>query len=123
MAQSATIRIEWDQSSLRQVDAAIVDYGERVMTAVRAVADYFRPVLEDYARQNASWTDRTGNARQTLHAWVDEVARDIVELWLGHGMDYGLWLEVRWGGRYAIVWPTIEQHLGQVAQMLREIFA
>lgn len=118
----ATIRIEWDEGSLRQMDEALVAYGERVIEAVKAVAKYFEPVLEEYARQNAPWTDRTGNARQTLHAWSDELANDIVELWIGHGMEYGLWLEVRWGGRYAIVWPAIEQHLAPIAQMLQRIF-
>lgn len=118
----AEIRIEWDEGSLRQIDETLVAYGDRVIEAVKAVAKYFEPVLEEYARQNAPWTDRTGNARQTLHAWSDELANDIVELWIGHGMEYGLWLEVRWGGRYAIVWPTIEQHLAPVAQMLQRIF-
>lgn len=118
----ATIKIEWDAGSLNKVDERLVAYGGKVIEAVKAVADYFKPVLEDYARQNAPWTDRTGNARQTLHAWTDELANDVVELWLGHGMEYGLWLEVRWGGRYAIIWPTIEQHLAPIAQMLQGIF-
>ena len=119
----ATIRIEWDASSLRQMDEALVAYGGKVIEAVKAVAEYFERPLEGYARENASWTDRTGNARQTLHSWHDVLANDIVELGLSHGMDYGLWLEVRWGGRYAIIWPTIEQHLAPISQMLQGIFA
>lgn len=121
MTKSARITIEW--TGLAEMDAALVRYGNAVIEAVEAVAVYFEPILEGYAKEEASWTDRTSNARQTLHSWHEVLARDVVELWLGHGMEYGKYLEQRWGGRYAIIWPTIEAHLDAIARMLQDIFA
>ncbi len=97
-------------------------YGNKVIEAVNAVLNYFQPIFEEYAKTNASWTDRTGNARQTLHAEVQQLSKDAVALYLAHGMDYGIWLEVRWGGRFAIIWPTIQAHLQDIFNMLQGIF-
>lgn len=121
MTKSVTISIEW--TGLQEMDAALVRYGNAVIAAVEAVAAYFEPVFDAYAKEEASWKDRTGNARQTLHTWSKTLADDVVELWLGHGMEYGKYLERRWGGRYAIIWTTIEAHLDAIARMLQDIFA
>ena len=68
----------------------------------------FAERLQQYARENAPWEDRTTDARQGLTASVDQ-SDDNIELTLAHTVDYGIWLEIRWGGRYAIIIPTIEQ--------------
>lgn len=60
-----------------------------------------------YARPNAPWNDVTGAARQGLHAEVIAEDRNYMAA-LVHGVDYGIWLEVRWNGRYAIILPTQE---------------
>lgn len=97
-------------------------YKLRVRYAVLQVALYFQGVFENYAKEYAPWTDRTANARQSLHAFVEELADDAVRLYLAHGMDYGVYLETKYQGRYAILWPTIQAHLGQIRQMLNQIF-
>ena len=98
-------------------------YAGQVLEAILAVAEYFEPVLESYAKHNAPWTDRTGNARQTLNTVTEALAEEIVALYLQHGMDYGKWLEIRWAGRYAIIWATIEAHLDEIGSMLRRMFS
>lgn len=98
------------------------EYARRVKFAVRQVAMYFQAVFEAYAKTNAPWTDRTANARQSLHAWTEELAGDTVRLWLSHGVQYGIYLETRYAGRYAIIWPTINRHLPQIREMLQGIF-
>lgn len=53
----------------------------------------------------APWTDRTGLARKGLRA----VARDTggsITLTLYHSMAYGIFLELKNGGRYAILIPV-----------------
>lgn len=65
------------------------------------------PEVESYMKINAPWTDRTSNARNGLAARAyDE--NDEVGIVLFHQVDYGIWLETRFGGRYAIIDPTIE---------------
>lgn len=107
----------------KEVKANMVLFGEKVKQAVRKVAEYWAPILERYAKENAAWTDRTGNARQTLHAFIEELSEDTVKLWLSHGMDYGVSLETKYGGKYAIIWSTIERHLPKIRKMLKEIFS
>lgn len=97
-------------------------YGNKVIEAVNQVAAYFAPVLETYAKQHGSWTDRTGNLRQSLHAWVEEFSKDCVILYLSHGMWYSIFIESKYSGRYAIIWPTIQAHLEAIMKMLRGIF-
>lgn len=98
------------------------EYNNRVIWAVKQVAQYWAAVLESYAKEKAPWTDRTGNARQSLHAYVEELSQDTVRLYLSHGVEYGLWLEVKHASRWGIVWATIQRHLPAIQQMLQEIF-
>ncbi len=112
--------VKW--SGERQVVARLAVYEKKVLEAVRGVADYFAPVVEAYAKDHAPWKDETGNARQALHGFVEELGRDVVALYLAHGMDYGIFLERRWAGKYAIILPTLQAHYGEVAKMLEGIF-
>lgn len=63
--------------------------------------------VEAYAKANAIWSDRTGQARAGLRAWADHY-ENVVSVTLSHGVDYGYWLEVIQNGRFAIIRPTIE---------------
>lgn len=60
-------------------------------------------------RDNAPWTDRTGNARNGLKAEHQKQEMRWHQLTLSHSVPYGIWLEVRWSGRYAILNPTLEK--------------
>jgi len=64
--------------------------------------------IQQYARDNAPWEDQTGDARAGLTAGV-EIDGNECSISLQHTVSYGIWLEIRWGGRYAIIIPTIEQ--------------
>lgn len=102
----------------------IVKYGERVLTAVYAVAVFFAQLVQNEMRQNAPWTDRTGNARSGLFSQAERAARDVVEIYLSHGhsIEYGEWLEFSRGGKYAIIMPTIERNLATLEKMLDDLF-
>lgn len=118
---SFTVRIEWE--GVEEMATNIQAYGDAVVRAVGQVADYFAPVMEAYAKEHAPWRDRSGNARQTLNAFVEDLSEEVVAIYLAHGMDYGKYLELRNQSRYAIVWPTIEAHLGEIEGMLRSVFS
>jgi len=129
---------------------AIEAYGKTVLAAVHAVAVYNGQAMQNDARRNAPWQDRTGNARSGLFFAVDGFglppvvgqARvsagadtggeatvtesggpDRLIIILGHTMFYGKYLETSNGARYAIVMSTIEGHLPQLEQMLQGLFA
>lgn len=114
-------RIEW--SGIDGMVRALALYRRRILFAIEQVANYWAAVFESYAKQNAPWTDRTSNARQSLHTFIQKLSNDSVELYLSHGVKYGIYLETRYAGRYEIIMPTIRRHLPQIRQMLQRIFA
>ena len=134
---------KWVVSPSQQLIPAIEKYGENVLVAVQAVANYWGQFVQDEARQEASWEDRTANARGGLFFAVDgfgldtltgtvtpdskaqmsDVAvesgdKDTLIIALGHTVFYGKYLELSNGGRYAVVMSTIEKNLPKLERML-----
>lgn len=68
--------------------------------------------VEEYARSNAPWSDRSGEARRGLTAEAETQGQQL-RIVLYHTVEYGIWLETRWNGQYAIIVPTIE-HMGPI---------
>lgn len=95
----------------------------RTDNAVGGVMEYWDSKIEAYMRINAPWTDRTGNARSGLFAkagherfkrhWID----------LGHRMPYGIWLEIRFAGKYAIVFPSLVLFGPKIMKTMNKLFA
>lgn len=106
-----------------ELAAAIDRYGAQVLTAVTAVAQYIATQMQNAAQQNAPWTDRTGNARTGIFGTAErDAAQAIVTIYLSHGtvIDYGQYLELANGGRYAVIMRTIEGHLPALNSMLQD---
>lgn len=87
---------------------------------LKIIGEFYSDRARAYAQQNAPWQDQTGNARQLLDSQsrVDSHSMEIV---VYHGVPYGIWLEVRWSGRYAIIIPTIETIGPEVMGALRSV--
>jgi hypothetical protein len=99
--------IAWQ--GLADISNNIERYVDGVKQSVQDAAEDLKNEMVQWAQTNATWEDRTGNARRGIQGvvvWDDE---DHFTIMLGHGKDifYGIWLEVRWGGRYAIILPTV----------------
>lgn len=78
----------------------------KVQRGMVAAAQYCAPLAEQYMRQNATWTDQTGAARNGLRAKVVTQPKRVA-LVLYHSVPYGVFLEVRWSGKYAIIEPAM----------------
>lgn len=100
MAGSADIKWEGD------LTARINNMGPKVKRGMVAAANYVAPQAEAFMKSEAPWTDRTGAARNGLGAQV-EVSGNKVAIILYHSVPYGVFLEVRWGGKYAIIEKTM----------------
>ncbi len=101
----------------------IEEYGDKTLVAIQAVAEYMSQKIEDYAKVNAPWADRTGNARNLLRGEVDRIAEDMVVIYLIQGVTYGKYLELCHGGKYAIVMKSLEAHYHEAMAMLRRLLA
>lgn len=102
---------------LREMAAKTAALPEVIEGGVAAVLAYHEPQVSSYAKTYAPWNDQTGNARNGLDAKVyrDGSKQGIV---LFHQVAYGIWLEVRWDGRYATIVPTI---LNQGPEVMRSL--
>jgi hypothetical protein len=94
----------------------------KMRAAVVVAATKIAPDAESWMKSNAPWTDQTGNARNGLRARAEHSARSS-KVVLSHSVPYGIWLEVRWSGRYAVIGPAIERFAPQfMALAARLIF-
>lgn len=94
-------------------------FDAEVQESIRAVLEYWGARAVTEMRMNASWTDRTSNARNGLASSV-YVGDTDATLVLFHTMNYGIWLEVRWSGRYAIIGPTLNDVGPKALEMVRD---
>ena len=99
-------RVVWNRDPA-DLGRAVSEYGEKLV--FHALVEYLKqqaPLILAQMQREASWQDRTGDARRELKATV-EVNGAQVSLYLAHGAPWGKWLELAHGGRYAIIGPTI----------------
>lgn len=97
-------------------------WGDKLIEMLRAVVGSYRQLIENYAKEHAPWTDRTGHARQSLVATADveQGAGGFTgTLTLASGADYGIWLELAHGGRFAIIMQTLQQFEGEIMQTIQ----
>lgn len=118
--RGGSLALVWTDRPTRLADA-VDEYARNVADAVFDLVEMFQADLVSAAQEDASWTDRTANARQGLSSAVTR-SGDTIELVLFHLMEYGIWLEVAHDGTYAIIMPTIDRMapvlLAQVDQLL-----
>ena len=119
-----TTGFEWDIDPERAFSDGMSRWERAVHDAVFKIAQFYAPQIESWMKQNAIWTDRTSNARQTLWAVADQNGRTIV-IEFGYGVFYGKYLEFKnkrqmvtitpgqWqeyssAGKYAIIAPALD---------------
>ena len=105
----------------RKLQANIDSLNDRGNRAVAAAFEYQAPKSEARMKISASWTDRTGNARSGLFARPRHAAT-LHELLLSHGVSYGIYLETRFSGRYAIVRPEILKAGEDLMRIISKLF-
>lgn len=74
--------------------------------------------MENFAKANAPWHDRTGNARRTLAGFASRDAETVAVGVCGN-MPYSPRLETGFHGRYAILVPTVESYLDTILDRVR----
>jgi hypothetical protein len=99
--------ITWDNPPSTAVPEMFEAYRATLNRALWLLALSYAPQIEAWMKQNAAWTDRTSNARQTLWAEAFDFT-DVVVLAFGHGVDYGVFLELANAGRYSIIFPALD---------------
>lgn len=139
---SSPLRFHWKRPP-RELAAKVEKYGEKILLALYAVAANWGASIQNAARSNARWEDRTGNARSGLFFAVDGFGMPTITgtikadaslktdtatvsgskhrliITLGHTVFYGKFLELN--GKYAVVMSTIESNLGRLESMVQRL--
>lgn len=76
--------------------------------------------MESYAKQHRQWTDRTGHARQRLQGWVEKSINKTM-IYIGHGVDYGVYLEQAHEKRYEILNPTVNACSNEILKSYKDL--
>lgn len=79
----------------------------RMERGITAATAFHATRAQSYARANAPWVDRTSNARNGLFAKAEKSGSKY-RIVVSHSVPYGVWLEVRFSGRYQIIRPTVD---------------
>lgn len=74
------------------LSAKSTDYINRKLAGTHMILLNFSGIIKTEAKRNATWTDRTSHARQSLHSGVEGRGRDFT-VFLSHGVKYGGVLE------------------------------
>lgn len=110
--------IKWDNPLPRNI-AVMYPQLEGLL---RQATEFKATDAEAYMKSNAPWSDQTGNARNGLNAQpYSEGAHFGIRL--RHGVPYGIYLETRFSGRYAILQPTLEVKGPEFMRLLNKILA
>ena len=100
----ARARITFDDGGLRRnLRTFDRDLDRRVSRVMDAESDY----ATAYLKAHAPWHDDTGAARAGLSATVSELGPGSYELLLSYSVTYGVWLETKESGRYAVITPAM----------------
>lgn len=112
MASRKKAGVNWTHDSLTPT---LAQFTLKANVAIIAEARFLAQDIEQWMKDHAPWEDRTGLARQELFAAVKPEGFRVT-IYFGHGLDvpYGIYLEVRWGGFYSIIIPTLEHYNGKV---------
>lgn len=78
----------------------------KAMIAIKMYANEGAKKMENYAKLNRPWKDRTAHARQRLVGFVETLSNS-VRINISHGVYYGIYLELCNNKRFAILQKTV----------------
>lgn len=99
------------------VKTGVTRWGQNLIAMLRALVDYYRQAIEDWAKQNAPWTDRTGHARQSLVATSTvekQGGATVGTITLASGAEYGIWLELAHAGKWGIIANALKEFADKI---------
>lgn len=93
---------------LETIKANIDRFGNDVIRKAEMALEYTIAESENEAKRKAPWTDRTGNARNSITGSGPMTNGGAIVAGLSIGVFYGKYLELSNQGKYRVLWPTLE---------------
>ncbi|UVK63820.1 minor capsid protein [Gordonia phage LilyPad] len=114
----AKVRIKYNDRRLRRNVQNLDDVYDDM---IKKIVEYHAAQGEIDMKTNAPWTDRTTAARNGLHTIVQHKDKGHYTIIFSHSVHYGIWLEVKFSGRDAIIMPTVLSRGRALMKDLRKI--
>lgn len=114
------INIEMDLSPLLN---GVVELDDKLDRAVAGIVKHRSHIAVGWLKENAPWTDRTGNARSGLRTETEHKAKEYHIIHMFYSVPYGIWLEVRHSGKYAVIIPALLDQGPKLMKTFNKLFA
>jgi hypothetical protein len=88
---------------------------------IEAVGRVSASNIQNYARKNKRWIDRTGMARAGLNAGNFWQSPEVMIIYLAHAVSYGVYLELCNDGKYAILEEAINKYREDIHKNLKKV--
>lgn len=114
------------EEMLKKLDAAeakiVKKFHQGITLASLATESH---IIKDYnrAKTGKGFTDRTGNLRRSVGSKVVFVSTNIMIGYVFAGgafAPYAVYVEFRWGGKYAYLWPAMMDMRSQIWQIIKK---
>lgn len=96
------------------------EMSERLKTQLQVLGQATGQKIQEYAQENAPWTDRTGDARQRLK-YNSEINENGLTISILHQMEYGIYLELCNNEKYAILKNSRDAMLPEFLDAVKHI--
>lgn len=96
------------------------EMSERLKTQLQVLGQATGQKIQEYAQENAPWTDRTGDARQRLK-YSSEINENGLTISIFHQMEYGIYLELCNNEKYAILKNSRDAMLPEFLDAVKHI--
>ncbi len=111
----------WHTTPERAWGGLADEYARAIEDGVFALAQQYAIEIEAWMKDNAPWTDQTGNARQTMAAEAERLVGAAAQIILSYGVEYGLYLELSNGGAFSIIGPALDTFVPRVWADVQEL--
>ncbi len=119
MADGMTV--DWGGTD-RAMAGRIEAYGRNLIAAIYRLAEEWATRIANDARSGAPWTDRSGLARRSIMGRAFRFATGAVIIVSG-GAPWSIYLERRWGGKFAAITPALQRAYAAVLASLQRLVA
>jgi len=93
---------------VEQIVLNLKNFDRRKTERVEIAVQQTQSLVVAYAKGNHPYTDRTSNLTKSIAPGRVTVGRNSINGEVVANMEYAAYVERRWGGRYAYLWPAMK---------------
>ena len=114
-------------NGLAEVLRNLNKWKEEKYAGIEATGNNMAQTMVRYSKRKdvAKWRDQTGDARKGLKGgffWKTKFGKKIdAIIWIGHRVDYGVYLELAHEKRFAVLWPVAKKFENAIRGKLKRI--